>query len=109
LGFPSSCSEFSSHKHENDFAVSAWQEINQLRYRVPPLRTQTNGKCNDVNSSDKNKFKQIALEPLFKNYTKTIYSFIGGRLRSCVVFKSNNAGLMILKFCLSGKLTHLPS
>jgi hypothetical protein len=35
------------------------------------LRTQISGKFNDMNSADDSK-KNIAIEPLFKNYKKTI-------------------------------------
>jgi hypothetical protein len=47
------------------------------------IRTQKNGKFNDIGSTDGNKQKNIAVEPLFKNYKKTIHLFINRKLRSC--------------------------
>jgi hypothetical protein len=44
-----------------------------------------NGKCNDISSADKNK-QNIPVEPLFKNYKKTINLYIDRRLRSCTCF-----------------------
>jgi hypothetical protein len=49
-------------------------------------RTQINVKCNDINSADENKYKNITVDPLFKNYKKTIHLFIDRRLRSCACF-----------------------
>jgi hypothetical protein len=43
-----------------------------LKYKK--LRTQINGKFNDINSADKNKETQnITVGPLFKNYKKTTF------------------------------------
>jgi hypothetical protein len=49
------------------------------------LRTWVNRKFIDIGSADENK-KNITVEPLFKNYKKTIHLFIDGRLRSCTCF-----------------------
>jgi hypothetical protein len=35
------------------------------------IRTQTNGKFNDISSAIENKQKNITVEPLFKNYIMT--------------------------------------
>jgi hypothetical protein len=43
----------------------------------------------------------ITVEPLFKNYKKTIYLFIDRRLRSCTCFERKNAGLKKLSQVLS--------
>jgi hypothetical protein len=53
--------------------------------RDKKLRTQTNGKFNDINSADENK-TNITIQPLFKNYKNTIHLFIDRRLRSCTSF-----------------------
>jgi pterin-4a-carbinolamine dehydratase len=37
------------------------------------LRTQINGKFNDISSADENKQQNITAEPLFKNYKKAIH------------------------------------
>jgi hypothetical protein len=50
------------------------------------LRTQINGKFNGISSADANKYRNIAVEPLYKNYRKTIHLFIDRRLRSCTCF-----------------------
>jgi hypothetical protein len=54
--------------------------------RQKSLRRQVNGKLNDVNSIDENKCNVISVEPLFKNYKKTILLLIDRRLRSCTCF-----------------------
>jgi hypothetical protein len=46
------------------------------------LITQINGKFSDVRSDDEN----MTVQPLFKNYKKTIHLFIDRRLRSCTCF-----------------------
>jgi hypothetical protein len=46
--------------------------------------TQINGEFNDVGSADEN--KKITVEPLFKNYQKTVHLFIDRRLGSCTCF-----------------------
>jgi hypothetical protein len=50
------------------------------------IRTEVNGKSDDISSADKNKYKNITVEPLFNNYKKTIHLFIDGRLRICTCF-----------------------
>jgi hypothetical protein len=47
---------------------------------------QIDGKFNDISSADENKYKNITVEPLFKNYKKTVHLFIDRRLRSCTCF-----------------------
>jgi hypothetical protein len=37
--------------------------------------------------------ENITVEPLFKNYKKTIHLFIDRRLRSCTFIECNDAGL----------------
>jgi hypothetical protein len=51
-----------------------------------PLRTQINGKLNDISSADEYKYQNVTVETLFKNYIKTIHLFIDRRLRSCTCF-----------------------
>jgi hypothetical protein len=50
------------------------------------LRAQIIGKFNDISSADENKYKNITVEPLFKNFKKTVLLFINKRLRSCTCY-----------------------
>jgi hypothetical protein len=50
------------------------------------LRTQINGKYNNISSADKNKQQNITLEPLFKNNKNTIHLFMDKRPGSCTCF-----------------------
>jgi hypothetical protein len=50
------------------------------------LRTQSNGKFNDVSIADENKEQNITVEPLFKNYKKKMHLFFDRRLRGCTCF-----------------------
>jgi hypothetical protein len=50
------------------------------------LRTQINGKSNDISSAGGNKYKNITVGPLFKNYKRTIHLLFARRLRSCTCF-----------------------
>jgi hypothetical protein len=59
--------------------------------RQKNLRTQINGKFNDINSADENK-KNITVEPLFKNYKKAIIYSLIEQSEVVLVFKHNNAG-----------------
>jgi hypothetical protein len=56
-----------------------------LKRQKKKLKTQINGKFNDISSAYKNK-QNITVQPLFKNYKKSIYLFIDRRLRSCTCF-----------------------
>jgi hypothetical protein len=63
-------------------------QISEAKRCPPPkkkkLRTQINGKFNDISSAYEN--KKISVEHLFKNYKKTVHSFIDRRLRNCTCF-----------------------
>jgi hypothetical protein len=57
-----------------------------IKDKKKKLRPQINGKYNDINNADENKYKKITVEPLFKNSRKTIHIFINRRLRNCNEF-----------------------
>jgi hypothetical protein len=59
-------------------------DLKDQKEKREKLITQINGKFNDVSSPDQNKYKNITVEPLFKNYTNTIPLFIDRGLRSSI-------------------------
>jgi hypothetical protein len=60
----------------------------QLVVKDKKLRSQINGKFNDMSSADESIYQNITVEPLFKNYEKTIHLFFDRRLRSCTWFQT---------------------
>jgi hypothetical protein len=65
---------------------SSGLEKQKVALKGKKLRTQVNGNFDNMNSADENKYKNISVEPLFKNYKKTLHLFIDRRLRSCTCF-----------------------
>jgi hypothetical protein len=55
------------------------------------LRTQINGKHNNISSADENKEKNITLERLFTNYKRTVRLFM--HMEVVHVFERNSAVL----------------
>jgi hypothetical protein len=78
---------------------SGLSEVKRSPKRKKQLRTQINGKINDISSVDKN--KNITVEPLFKNYKKKIHLFSDEDSEVVPVFERNNASLKELSQTLS--------
>jgi hypothetical protein len=64
---------------------------------------------NDIYSVDENKQRNVTLEPVFKNYKKTIHLFIDSRRRSYTFSERNNAGLKKLSQVLSEQTRGSPA
>jgi hypothetical protein len=65
----------------------AIMRISETKDSPKKLRTQVNGKFNDINSADENK-KDITVNLYLKTIKKTVHLLIDRRLRSCTYFES---------------------